>query len=302
MDKEKSGKLIKEARMQKNYTQSELGNLLGVSNKAVSRWETGESFPDVGILENLSSILGVSIQDIITGDKTGDKEEKDNGVVTEIVRVASLQQREKKRKLVTDILMIIVLMCCSIAGYSAMGTERIILVNDSITTYFILMAVSFLIVFLIGISGDNVADNNNCKLEKNMEIVAFVLLIMTLTIGFGEFLMICNDSIPFKIEKTKVGPIINGQLITIFIANIIFCICEMYMFERRIISIHFGWFLSVASMYLLVLYGDLLHRINSTQGLLENLAIKSFVVLAVLAALLICTNILIKKRGDNLSK
>lgn len=159
MDKEKSGKLIKEARMQKNYTQSELGNLLGVSNKAVSRWETGESFPDVGILENLSSILGVSIQDIITGDKTGDKEEKDNSVVTEIVRVASLQQREKRRKLVTNILMIIVLMCCSIAGYSAMGTERIILVNDSTTSYLILMAVSFLIVFLIGISGDNVNES-----------------------------------------------------------------------------------------------------------------------------------------------
>lgn len=62
--------------------------------------------------------------------------------------------------------MIIVLMCCSIAGYSAMGTERIILVNDSTTSYLILMAVSFFIVFLIGISGDNVADNNNCKLEK----------------------------------------------------------------------------------------------------------------------------------------
>lgn len=87
MDKAKSGKLIKEARMQKNYTQSELGNLLGVSNKAVSRWETGESFPDVGILENLSSILGVSIQDVITGDKTGDKEEKDNGVVTSLYKL-----------------------------------------------------------------------------------------------------------------------------------------------------------------------------------------------------------------------
>lgn len=292
MDKAKSGKLIKEARMQKNYTQSELGNLLGVSNKAVSRWETGESFPDVGILENLASILGVSIQDIITGDK----EEKENSVVTELVRVASLQQREKRRKLVTDILMIIVLVCCSISGYSAMGTERIILVDDSTTGYLILMAVSFLIVFLIGIAGDNVADNNNCKLEKNMKIVAFVLLILTLAIGFGEFLMICNDAIPFKIEKMKVGPIINGQLIAIFIANIIFCICEMYMYEKRIISIRFEWLLSVASMYLLVLYGDLLHRVNSTQGLIESLVLRSSVVLAVLVALLICTNILIKKR------
>lgn len=43
MDKTKTGNLIKNARTKKNYTQSELGNLLGVSNKAVSRWENGVS-------------------------------------------------------------------------------------------------------------------------------------------------------------------------------------------------------------------------------------------------------------------
>ena len=53
MDKQKTGNLIKEARVKKNYTQGELGDLLGVSNKAVSRWENGDSFPDVGIFINL---------------------------------------------------------------------------------------------------------------------------------------------------------------------------------------------------------------------------------------------------------
>lgn len=41
MDKKKTGLLIKEARIRKNYTQTELGNLIAVSNKAVSRWENG---------------------------------------------------------------------------------------------------------------------------------------------------------------------------------------------------------------------------------------------------------------------
>ena len=43
MDKKKTGKLIRDARTKKNYTQSELGDLLGVSNKAVSPWENGGS-------------------------------------------------------------------------------------------------------------------------------------------------------------------------------------------------------------------------------------------------------------------
>ena len=68
MDEKKTGSLIKEARINKNYTQSELGDLLGVTNKAVSRWENGDSFPDVGVLENLSAILDLRIQDIVTGE------------------------------------------------------------------------------------------------------------------------------------------------------------------------------------------------------------------------------------------
>ncbi len=57
MDKKKTGNLIREARQRKNYTQNELGMMLGVTNKAVSRWENGESFPDIGVLESLSHLL-----------------------------------------------------------------------------------------------------------------------------------------------------------------------------------------------------------------------------------------------------
>ena len=62
MDKIKTGNMIWEARTRKGYTQSELGALIGVSNKAVSRWENGDSFPDIGVLEQLSNILELSIQ------------------------------------------------------------------------------------------------------------------------------------------------------------------------------------------------------------------------------------------------
>ena len=56
MDKLKTGELIREARKGKKYTQSELGNLIGVTNKAVSRWENGESFPDIGVVDNTTYV------------------------------------------------------------------------------------------------------------------------------------------------------------------------------------------------------------------------------------------------------
>ena len=43
MNKEKTGKMIRQARIDKGYTQSELGDMIGVSNKAISRWENGDS-------------------------------------------------------------------------------------------------------------------------------------------------------------------------------------------------------------------------------------------------------------------
>lgn len=91
MDKKKTGTLIREARIKKNYTQSELGNLIGVSNKAVPRWENGDSFPDIGVLENLSGIPDVKIQDIVVGEISADDtgRGKEN-IITEVIRMAKL--------------------------------------------------------------------------------------------------------------------------------------------------------------------------------------------------------------------
>ena len=64
MDKQKTGQVIKDARIKKGYTQAELGDILGVTNKAVSRWEKGASFPDVGVIENLANALDINIEEI----------------------------------------------------------------------------------------------------------------------------------------------------------------------------------------------------------------------------------------------
>ena len=63
-----TGNTIKSLREKKKMTQSELADKLNVSNKAVSKWETGRGYPDISLLESLAKALGVSVIELISGD------------------------------------------------------------------------------------------------------------------------------------------------------------------------------------------------------------------------------------------
>ena len=69
-------KLIKKLRKEKKLTQEELGNLIGVSGKAVSKWERGQSLPDVAIIKKLSDNLGISSDELLQGKVNQNKENK----------------------------------------------------------------------------------------------------------------------------------------------------------------------------------------------------------------------------------
>jgi transcriptional regulator with XRE-family HTH domain len=75
MDSMTTGKFIARLRKEKKLTQSELADLLQVTDKAISRWETGEGMPEVSLLPRLASILNVSIDEILAGCR---KEEQAN--------------------------------------------------------------------------------------------------------------------------------------------------------------------------------------------------------------------------------
>ncbi len=72
MDQEKIGKFICAKRKQRGLTQEQLGEKLGVTNKTVSRWETGKYMPDIDKLQELSAILGISINELLAGEQIKD--------------------------------------------------------------------------------------------------------------------------------------------------------------------------------------------------------------------------------------
>ena len=306
MDKKKTGNLIKEARVKKNYTQRELGDLLGVSNKAVSRWENGDSFPDVGILENLAAVLDVRIQDIITGE-AGLYDESvveegvyDESAVAEVVRAAKLQQKEKKRKTIKISVFMVALLSCIFSGYSALGNNHILLVDDSILLYLILMLFSFLLIlaeYILQIEDDK---DDTGKFCKCMKMISLFSLAWGIVMTWCVLRMLINGHVPFGIELSLVGSFVNRQLIVLFILNLVVTALEVYRYEKKNEAIHWGWFVSIATMYMSVLYGDMLHRMNSAQGAMESLAIRTLIVLVDVGISLAVTKII--KTKENYGK
>ena len=67
MDQEKIGMLLRSLRVQKGMTQQALAEKLGLSGKAVSKWECGQGCPDVSVLPELAGILGISMEDLLSG-------------------------------------------------------------------------------------------------------------------------------------------------------------------------------------------------------------------------------------------
>ena len=72
MNQEKFGKFIKELRNEKEMTQQELANKIGVSDRAISKWENGRGMPDISLLIPLSKALNITVVELLNGEKSDD--------------------------------------------------------------------------------------------------------------------------------------------------------------------------------------------------------------------------------------
>ena len=83
MNQEKIGNFIATLRKEKKMTQAELGERVGVTGKAVSRWERGLSIPDVAIINKVSEMLGITTTELLNGEKLGNINQKNIDEITE---------------------------------------------------------------------------------------------------------------------------------------------------------------------------------------------------------------------------
>ncbi len=112
------GKFISELRKEKGLTQKELAEKLNVTDKAVSKWETGRSAPDIALLTSLSEILDVTIVEILQGEKI--ETEKFPVVSDEVVvRTMKNDNIKLKRSVLVVVIIMLALVLISALSYPA---------------------------------------------------------------------------------------------------------------------------------------------------------------------------------------
>lgn len=117
MEKEKLGSFIKELRMEQELTQKELADRLHVTDKAVSKWERGLSAPAVDLLQPLSEVLGVSVMELLDGQRHEEESielKRANAILQETI---DCQKKVIFRKRAILLLIFVALfLCCQICG------------------------------------------------------------------------------------------------------------------------------------------------------------------------------------------
>ena len=123
MDQIKTGNYIAGLRKEKNMTQRELAERINVSDKTISKWETGKSMPDLDCIGKLCETLGVSVNEIISGESLS---ADDYSRKAEETIMTLMEENEKNKKgnmamMIVGIVMLIIAIIMLFFGGGSMG-------------------------------------------------------------------------------------------------------------------------------------------------------------------------------------
>lgn len=114
MDQKKFGGFLKELRKEKGVTQEQLAEILGVSGRTVSRWETGFNMPDLDLLIQVADYYGVEIRELLDGERKSESMDKE---MEETVLKLADYSNDEKRKLARRLCCLFVIGLAAFTGY-----------------------------------------------------------------------------------------------------------------------------------------------------------------------------------------
>ena len=194
MNQEKIGKFIAKCRKEKNMTQSELAEKLGVTDKSIGNWENGRNMPDLSLFKPLCNELGITINDLMSGEKI-DKEKYQEKFEENIVNTIDYSTKKvNKYSNVIGLLLVIFGLFISMSA---------IMIFPSESSWGSIYSVFGVIIFIIGIS----KLTRHIKLSKRLLLI-FIVFIGTLGIlFFTDYINVKRNNVApmYRVTATYVG-------------------------------------------------------------------------------------------------
>ena len=103
MDQVKIGKFISDERKAKGYTQKQLSELLGISDKTISKWECGNGFPEASLLLPLCNELEITVNELLTGERISQQNYKKKAEENMVNMIREKEENKQKILLTTII-------------------------------------------------------------------------------------------------------------------------------------------------------------------------------------------------------
>lgn len=176
VDQVKIGKFISEQRKQEKYTQRQLADILGISDKTVSKWECGNGFPEVSLLLPLCNELKISVNELLSGEKLSEVDYKKKAEENMVNIIQEKEDNKKKMQLTVLIGVIAIISFVTILLVVCMYTDVM-----SISVKLILIAIACLI-FGIGMyaamQGERTIGYFKCKECEDVFIPDFMAYTM----------------------------------------------------------------------------------------------------------------------------
>ncbi len=123
MEQIKVGRFITKKRKEQNLTQEQLAERLGVSNKTVSKWETGKYMPDYSVIKNLCEELKVSVSELMDGEGADEKSIRvyDEEQILDLLR--RTQELEKQKGMLSGVILIVMGIALQALSHTLGGSD-----------------------------------------------------------------------------------------------------------------------------------------------------------------------------------
>lgn len=140
MDQIKIGRFIKAVRKEKNLTQREAAEKLSVSEKTISKWETGNGLPDVGLMLPLCGLLEVSVNELLSGERLdeGRYHKKAEGNIVNLLK----EKAESKKKIIMSVIICFITLLAGVTLTVISGLS-----DMELWLRVLLVVIAFIIVF-----------------------------------------------------------------------------------------------------------------------------------------------------------